>query len=168
MRVTVCLLLAITLSACGSAPDPAAPEPIETPIPVEPNGGIGDGAEPLPAAAGDDETAQAANLIPASLHGVWDYEGGTCAPESDMRMEITGDEILFYESIGKVTAVAADAEDTIVTLAMEGEGETWEQSTRFALTGEGDDLRLHTSDGDAPKQVDEYPSKKCPADGKTQ
>nr|WP_298930621.1 hypothetical protein [uncultured Erythrobacter sp.] len=164
MRNSVCLMLAMALSACGTSPadEAAPPEPLETPIPVEPDGGIGDGAEPLPQEASQEQPAGAANVIPAGFHGVWDYEGGTCALESDMRMEISASEIMFYESIGIVTAVSPDGEDTLVALAMEGEGETWEQSTRLSLVGEGDDVRLHTSDGDAPKQIDEYPSKKCP------
>ncbi|MCK0127400.1 hypothetical protein [Erythrobacter sp. F6033] len=166
MRNTVCLVLAAAVSACGAAPDPAEPTPIETPIPVEPDGGIGDGAGPIPET--DEANTTDAAIIPVRFQGVWDYEGGTCALESDLRMEVSADEILFYESIGTVNAVSADGEDTIVTLAVEGEGETWEQSTRFSLMGEGDDLRLHTSDGEQPKQADEYPSKKCPADGESE
>ncbi|MBV7258085.1 hypothetical protein [Erythrobacter crassostreae] len=160
IRTTLCLTLAATLSACGVSPDPAEPQPIETPIPVEPDGGIGDGAEPIPEVT--DETDTGAVMIPTRFQGVWDYEGGTCSPESDMRMEISGDEILFYESIGTLNAVSIDNEDAIVTLDMEGEGDTWQQSTRFSLVGEGDDLRLHTTEGDQPKQDDEYPAKKCP------
>lgn len=127
-------------------------------MPVEPDGGIGDGAGPP-----EDAAALSAGMIPARFQGVWDYEGGTCDPASDMRMEISGDEILFYESIGRVTGVKAEGDDVVVSFDMEGEGETWQQATRFSLVGEGEALRLHASDGEASKQTDEYPSKRCPS-----
>ncbi|MGB3471301.1 MAG: hypothetical protein WBA51_10810 [Erythrobacter sp.] len=124
------------------------------------------GLPPELAEDGDDAggTPEIAAVIPAAYHGVWDYEGGTCSPESDLRVEISGREVLFYESVGTVKAVAKDGEDTIVTLDMEGEGETWEQEIRLSLEGAGDEpdrVRLHTSDGEKPKIDDEYPSKKC-------
>ncbi len=156
----------LILSACGGdpisedAPNPPPPVPAETMIPVEPDGGIGDGAGPPPLPS---EEAIAADLIPAEFHGVWDYEGGTCDPASDLRMEISGAEILFYEAIGRVNAVTAGGGAINVTLDMEGEGETWEQKTRLLLSDDGE--RLETSDGDAPRTTDEYPSKRCPAGG---
>ena len=151
----------LLLSACGGRddgdePPPPPPLPAETMMPVEPDGGIGDGAGPPPLTG---QEAIDANLIPANFHGVWDYEGGTCNRASDMRMEISGSEILFYESIGRVSDVAGDGDGVIVTLDMEGEGETWTQKTRLLLAQDGD--RLETSDGEAPRVVDEYPSKRC-------
>ncbi len=152
----------LALTACGS-PAPENDGPLshpdlpETPIQVEPDGGIGDGAGP-PGEVEDTLT----NRIPTRFQGVWDYIEGTCARNSDMRMEISSGEILFYESVGMVTDVTPEGDDVVVTLAMEGEGEVWEQKTRFSLTGEGDVQRLETSDGEGPKVTDEYPSKRCP------
>lgn len=165
MRGTLCLMMAMTLAACGGQspdqpqPDQAGAEPIENPMPVEPDGGIGDGAGPIPGT--EDSDAAQANLIPAQFQGVWDYEGGTCALESDMRMEISAREIMFYESLGIVTRTQMEGEDVVVTLDMEGEGENWQQATRLSLVGEADTLRLHTSDGELPKETDEYPAMKC-------
>ncbi|MHA7819981.1 MAG: hypothetical protein ACX930_10080 [Erythrobacter sp.] len=147
----------LALAACGSEPE--APATSDTPIPVEPDGGIGDGAGP-PEQAVDGALA---NRIPTRFHGAWDYVDGTCDPASDLRMEISGSEILFYEAIGMVTEVSPEGGDVVVTLAMEGEGETWEQRTRFSLVGDGADQRLETSDGDEAKAPDDYPSKRCPA-----
>jgi hypothetical protein len=48
-------------------------------------------------------------------------------------------------------------------MEMEGEGETWQQQTRLSLVGTGGSQRLETSDGEAPREADEYPSKRCPA-----
>lgn len=101
--------------------------------------------------------------IPARFLGVWDYEGGTCARSSDLRMEISPREILFYESVGTVIAVIPEGEDALVTLAMEGEGETWEQVERLSLEGDGESERLHTSDGATPNMQDDYPRKRCKA-----
>ncbi|MEM8724733.1 MAG: polysaccharide deacetylase family protein [Pseudomonadota bacterium] len=104
---------------------------------------------------------KASIAIPERYFGVWDYEGGTCAPESDLRMEIKAGEITFYESYGEVSDVRVEAGDTIVDLAMEGEGETWMQSLRLSLVGEGADQRLHVTDPAEPKAPDELPRKRC-------
>ena len=115
---------ALALAACS-----------ETPIPVEPDGGIGDGALPL-----DEAQAIAKNEIPARFHGVWDYVEGTCALESDLRMEVSAGEIMFYESIGKVKSAKEDGKDVMLTLAMEGEGDIWEEEYRLSLTEDGERL----------------------------
>jgi hypothetical protein len=159
------LAVLFLMAACGnpnggSDDSPSDSEASETSKPVEPDGGIGNGAGP----PGDNVNAAGtalANRIPTRFHGAWDYVEGSCSLDSDMRMEISGSEIMFYESIGTVTATEAEGDDVIVTLAMEGEGETWEQQTRLSLVGEGADQRLDTSDGEAPKTGDEYPSKRC-------
>lgn len=161
MKLAFAIAALLALAACGSEPE--APATPETPMPVEPDGGIGDGAGPPE--QGVDETL--ANRIPTRFHGAWDYVQGTCDPASDLRMEISGSEILFYEAVGMVTEVTPEGDrpngDVVVTLAMEGEGETWEQKTRLSLVQSRSGPRLETSDGDGPRTVDEYPSKSCPA-----
>lgn len=102
-----------------------------------------------------------ADIIPSRFQGVWDYEDGTCVAESDLRMHIKAREITFYESYGTVSGVRQEGDDAIVDLAMEGEGETWEQSLRLSLVAEGEDLRLHTSDPTKPKEPDDLPRKRC-------
>jgi hypothetical protein len=74
-------------------------------MPLEPEGGIGNGAGSVDDANRTDGARQAA-LVPARFRGVWDYTEGSCSEASDLRMEISGSEIMFYESIGIVTAVA--------------------------------------------------------------
>lgn len=160
MRIALACLAALALTACGETPEqqPAQSEATaaQAPAPVA-----------VEAAAPEEGTASVeevlATRIPTRFHGVWDYVQGTCAVESDMRMEISGGEIMFYESIGTVTAVNAEGEDVVVTLAMEGEGEAWEEVTRLSLTGAGDARRLETSEGQSEKVADEYPSRKCPS-----
>jgi len=100
----------------------------EAPIPTEPDNGIGDGATPL-----NEEQGVPRSDIPEKFHGVWDAMSGTCARESDLRMDISASEIMFYESIGTVSSVEEFETYAHVTLTMEGEGETWEQTYLLAL-----------------------------------
>ena len=55
-----------------------------------------------------------ADTIPARFRGVWDNAEGTCAPASDLRMDIRAGEIEFYESLGEVTSVETEGPDSIV------------------------------------------------------
>lgn len=159
MKKIMPLIFLLGLAACGSeaeAPADTAPAAEATAAPTD------DSADDT-GDAGETVEDALANRIPTRFQGVWDYVGGSCDPASDLRMEISGSEILFYESIGQVIGVTGEGDEIIVTLAMEGEGETWEQATRLALVGEGSDQRLETGDGEQPRTVDEYPSKRCPA-----
>ncbi|MAY20202.1 MAG: hypothetical protein CL955_06255 [Erythrobacteraceae bacterium] len=159
MKQIMPLFFLLGLAACGSeaeAPADTVPAAEATAAPTD------DSADDT-GDAGETVEDALANRIPTRFQGVWDYVGGSCDPASDLRMEISGSEILFYESIGQVTGVSGEGDEIVVTLAMEGEGETWEQATRLALVGEGSDQRLETGDGEQPRTVDEYPSKRCPA-----
>ncbi len=154
MRFGVALVAALVLSACGSAEEPSEPVTVaETaaPIQVEPDGGIGDGAKPLNEVAG---------TIPGQFRGVWDYIEGTCAPESDLRMEISDKEIRFYESYGRVTGIRLDGDDAIVDLAMEGEGETWENRIRLTFDKSGEHLLALDAQQTEPTKRD-MPRKRC-------
>ena len=83
--------------------------------------------------------------VPAKFQGVWDYIDGTCARESDLRIEIGTGSMLFYESRGTINGFEQPDPDTLVlNLAMEGEGERWEERTRVTLVEGG--RFLETSD----------------------
>ncbi|WP_271438179.1 hypothetical protein [Pontixanthobacter luteolus] len=154
-RRLIPLAMVALLAACDRGGEPTEPvttiEPDQA-IPVEPDGGIGDGAPPLDELAGN---------IPARFQGVWDYVGGTCNPASDMRTEIKPRQILYYESLGLVAGVGSEGSDALVDLVMEGEGEQWVQVSRLSLSADGKTLSV--SDGTKPKVKDEYPRKRCPA-----
>jgi hypothetical protein len=124
------LSVLLLVGACSEQVD----APTQEPSPAEAGTQTGGTADDAGAAASEASTADAVDTIPATFHGIWDYVEGTCALESDLRMEISGGEILFYESIGTVTASVPDEGDVIVTLAMEGEGETWVQAYRLTLS----------------------------------
>jgi len=146
------LPLALLAAACsGGSDDAAEPEPAETMMPVEADGGIGDGAGP--------PEPVVAETIPAAFRGVWDYVEGSCDPASDLRVEIGPETMQFYESHGDVTRIEVGSpQDIVVSLAMEGEGETWEMARRFTLTDGG---RTLTSAPVGEEQFDPMPLKKC-------
>jgi hypothetical protein len=158
MRAAIASFAVLVLIGCSSeSPEPseigaddiADSEEIRTPQRGE---GVG---------SPDDIDAVLNDRIPAKFQGIWDDVEGSCDPLSDSRMEVGAGEILFYESVGIVTDVEPEGDAIIVTFAMEGEGETWEQSTRFALAGDGSDQRLLSSDAEQPDTFDEYASKRC-------
>ncbi len=140
----------VLLAACGGAESPE-----------EPAGDLELTVSATDAATSDAEPEVEPSLIDAAYQGVWDYEGGTCAPESDMRMEVTATDITYYESYGRVTGTRPDGDDLIVDLAMEGEGQEWNESQRLSILGNGTARRLHVTNGDTPKALDEYPRKRC-------
>ncbi|MEL6530671.1 MAG: hypothetical protein AAGK01_10515 [Pseudomonadota bacterium] len=169
MRLRFCLAgpALLILAACSSDETQDTPPPADQ---AEESASAESSGDPVEdgLSAPESETkdialkqAEAGTDIPAPFQGVWDYERGSCAPESDLRMEIKDRSITFYESYGAVSDVRGDAGDTIVDLAMEGEGEKWKQSLRLSLVGEGAEQRLHTSDASKPKQPDELPRKRC-------
>lgn len=150
LRLMPALPLALVAAGC-SDPAPTETAPVETAIPVEPDGGIGDGAGP-PMASRD--------AIPASFRGVWDIADGTCNPASDLRMDIRDDEIEFYESLGKVTSVEVESPDAIVvSLAMSGEGENWEVTSRYVLSEGGEVLTPFETETNP--QYKPIPRKRC-------
>ena len=143
-------LAVLALAACSQEAD-EAPAPEETMMPVEPDGGIGDGAGPPQAVVAD--------TIPQDFLGVWDYVEGTCDPASDLRVEIGPRSMQFYESHGEVTRIEVDSPQRIVvSLAMEGEGEKWQMARKFTLSDDG--LTL-TPEAVNEEQFEPMPLKKC-------
>ena len=150
----------LALAACGQAEEPS----VETEKSEDAPGDAAspsDQDRPLADPAPDGVTARARlTAIPTEFRGVWDYAQGSCQPESDLRMEIEGGMITFYESMGRVTSVEREGTDEVlVALAMEGEGESWDSTLRLTLDG-GDGLTA-TPVGDKPDQYDNR--KRCPA-----
>lgn len=134
---------ALSLSACSSEPEDTAadmPAAAETDAVTE---------EPQPDAAYEDVTAEG---IPDAMLGVWDYVEGNCNPASDLRLEIAPGQLVFYESVGEVLSVARDGVDVTITMAMEGEGENWEDSLTYRLADGGTILESDTRAplGDGP------------------
>ncbi len=125
------LLAAASLLAVACSPEAGEPQEENAPA----------GAIAADEAGGDRST------IPDKFHGQWDVAGGNCAPGSEMQLEIAGDTIIYYESVGDVRSVATvDPYAVEVTLTMAGEGESWERVERLRwldagrtlMTGEGE------------------------------
>ncbi len=124
-KLSLPLLAATLVLAAGCSPEAGAPEEETAPPPVV--------ATSAPAA--DPES------IPAAFHGSWDAPGGNCAPGSDLQLSIAGKAITYYESVGEVIAVSRRGPMEVeVTLAMEGEGESWERRETLQLRDEGSTL----------------------------
>ena len=102
-RSTVLLAASLVVAGCSQAP--ASPE--KQSIPVEPDGGVGDGALPIPAdpPLSGEFAPQAVAQIPERFRGVWDYVEGRCMASSDLRIDIGADRIEFYESLGTVESI---------------------------------------------------------------
>ena len=114
------------VSILAAACTPDAPEA----GPEEPTPPAAEAPVPDTAVSMTDEQVSA---VPPQFVGVWDYEGGSCQPASDLRLEVGADTLTFYESQGQVEGVAMDGDWLAVTLSMAGEGETWESVQRFRL-----------------------------------
>ena len=86
--------------------------------------------------------------VPAKFRGVWDFVDGTCARESDLRIEVGTNSVQFYESIGAVNGFEQPDENTVIlNLALEGEGERWEERFRLSLVDGGKFLEASEQSG---------------------
>jgi hypothetical protein len=110
-----------------------------------------------------ERTPEPLSVIPDRYHGAWDAVSGSCAPASDLRLEIEARQIVFYESVGKVTATRSEGADAIADLAMEGEGEEWFRSVRLKLAGTPDGERLQLVDAIERPDGEPIPLRRCPA-----
>ena len=98
--------------------------------------------------------------IPDPFRGVWDYVEGTCAPESDLRLDVQPSAVTFYATHGEVIRVdMADPFEMWLDLAMSGEGEEWTQSLGFYLRDGG--RRLEILDPDRPASNNILIRKRC-------
>lgn len=121
----------------------ACAEPIERsdnedlPIPVEPDGGIGDGAEAAPPAP---------LAIPADFQGRWGLTQEDCTStrgDAEGLIEVTEEAVRFYESRGTLDKIAEGPEEPGVfraTFAFSGEGENWTREMQMAVSDDGSEL----------------------------
>jgi hypothetical protein len=147
-------LALLGLAACSQPEgEPDAPVPTATP------------ASSAAIAAPETDVQPAAGTIPITYRGAWDWTGGTCAPASDLRMEIGAQSITFYESVGTVEAVREDGDTLSLDLAMEGEGEQWRQTTVLRLVDGG---TLLDTGHDDPSATGPMRLKRCPGENTAQ
>lgn len=86
--------------------------------------------------------------VPAKFQGTWDFVDGDCSAKSDLRIQVGTNSVQFYESRGVVNGYdQPDANTVILNLAMEGEGEKWEERFRMALVENGTFLEASEQSG---------------------
>lgn len=156
IRAAVLLVLPVSLAGCGEpAEDEATPQQTENPLPVEPGGGIGDGARP-PADANPDAARTAA--IPPTMQGRWGLMPADC--ESDVAqglLTVGPTRLTFYESVGELGSVSARSDDRIRgTFAFTGEGMTWTRDLSLTLEDGGRTLIRRDHDGEASPGAFKY------------
>lgn len=169
MRLIAALALSLTLAACGAPDDEPGSDHDEHGHEAPRNDGApgGPGLPSIPEIADEADSeeevaseAQAAQ-IPASFQGTWDYEGGTCAPESDLRLNIEASAITFYESYGELVSVESiDPFAVSLDLKMSGEGESWTQRLDLRLVDAK--MGLLVRDGERPGSSEELIRRRCP------
>ena len=128
-------LALLALSACAE-PIEDRPEAEETMMPVEPDGGIGDGAEPLP------DLSEA--TIPEAFHGRWGMNPGDCTDENgDAKgsIQVSDNQLRFYESLATLGAVSENEPGTLrATYDFTGEGQEWSRDIKLAISEDGTEL----------------------------
>ena len=114
---------------------PAAPV---TPMPVEPDGGIGDGAGP-PDTLGMPEFG-----IPQPVQGRWGLTANDCErgrADAKGLLVVSATTLTFYESVGQLKEIARAGPQGIRAIyAFSGEGMNWESDTELTLADSGKQL----------------------------
>ena len=151
-------LTLLALAACGDPVDDT-PAAEETMMPVEPDGGIGDGAEPLPEILGKD--------IPPAFHGRWGLVPADCTTtrgDAKGLIEIDAEGIRFYEARAVVDEVEAKEATMIkARFAFSGEGQEWTRDMEWRLSDDGTQLTSSETGDDAIPDPLTYT--KCEAEG---
>lgn len=98
--------------------------------------------EPVVPDPADQAIPMSSAVIPAAFYGEWQRRIEDCGDfESDTRLRIEPNRLLFYESVGTVLAVTGKTHSITVRARYEGEGESWESSRSFRLSPDGRTLR---------------------------
>ena len=161
MRITssIAALASLVLVSACTEPVEDGPEPEETMMPVEPDGGIGDGATPLPELLG--------TAIPEALHGRWGLVPADCtSTRGDAKGLITIDaeRIEFYESRAVVEEIEEQDTGMIrARFAFTGEGQEWTRDIEWRLSEDGATLTRSESGEDALEEPLSYT--KCETEG---
>ena len=150
-RYFVASLAALSLVACSSEPEPQETsddfaERIGAAKPLAPDATPTSSLNvPPPAPMAK---LGAPKPVPAKFQGTWDFVDGNCAANSDLRIEVGTNSVLFYESRGVVNGYdQPDGDTVILNLAMEGEGEKWEERFRMSLVEGGKFLEASEQSG---------------------
>lgn len=95
---------------------------------------------PSPAPSADTPPAAPAPVatIPTRFRGEYAADADACtSPDHVSRLAIDASHLQFYESSGTVTAVDASGDRVGITAAFTGEGEQYQATYHFTLSGDG-------------------------------
>jgi hypothetical protein len=87
--------------------------------------------------AGVSHAADSRKSIPERFQGEWSSNLASCTDlgADDLAIRVSPSVVYFYESKGRVVAVAAHGElELAIILDMSGEGEVWMQTIQFRLS----------------------------------
>ncbi len=179
MRFCLTLLLGTALAACSPSSDEPTPEDASTqessPMPVEPDGGIGDGAGPPDASGEGDESGQAGTM-PSAMIGDWHINALDRAPTAQdcddrLRGTVEYDRLItvrdggysYFETGGRIETVHRRTDSMIDATFDTTYADTPTSERRdFALQDNGT-LAINIDDGDGTPEVTEYV--RCPGSG---
>ena len=159
MRTLLTLSLsALALAACAeNVEEQPEPDASETMMPVEPDGGIGDGATP--------PTDMVDGDIPDAFHGRWGLVPADCTSDrGDAKglINIDAEGIQFYESRGVVgTVETSEPGQFRATYDFTGEGMEWTRDMELNVSEDGTQLVRSEYGEDALAEPLTYT--KCPA-----
>lgn len=89
--------------------------------------------------------AVSVDAIPQAFQGRWEEAAQFCNQPSDATLTLSANKLQGWEATGEVTAVeVVSARQIIVTSTYSGEGETWESTERYQLSGDGQTLTTST------------------------
>ena len=160
------LTLALALAACGQQSDEPAPDAGETAMPVEPDGGIGDGAGPPAAAPSPTDTVGIPEMgIPVAVQGNWGLTPADCNSErGDAKglLRVSPTTLTFYESVGRLSTIKDRSDSSIrADFAFTGEGMEWTRDVSLAASG--DTLTRTERGGEEPGSAGPFTYTRCAA-----
>jgi hypothetical protein len=145
----------LLLAACGGADEPALPAGDESPIPVEPDGGIGTSP------ALDAESPEG---IPEPFRGRWGLVAADCEPgRADAKglLVVSADKLEFYESVGTFGEASERLPERLrATFAFTGEGMNWTRDMLLEVQNNGNALVRQEFGADAAPNPFRY--MRCP------
>lgn len=158
MKRLTWIIIAGSLAATGcSSPDDTDRNAVNAQAPVvetlPPEGNAADLPANAGSSAGESTAADVAtNRIPAPIRGRWALVRGDCVTthgDAKGLLEISSDELTFYESRGKLTALHEREQTRIVgDFAFSGEGLNWQRRIVLEVQDNGQSLIRRDYGGD--------------------
>lgn len=150
-RSSILAAAILALAACSSEPEPQETaddfaDRIGAGQPLAPDATPTSSLNPAPKAPM--AKLGAPKPVPARFQGSWDFVDGDCSAQSELRIRVGTNSVQFYESTGVVNGFEQPEDNTVIlNLAMEGEGEKWEERFRLSLVEGGKFLEASEQSG---------------------